>query len=67
MKDRKTREVYLDWDYIYKIEEKLKMRFSCFGSYCYIWAVFNCCRSIHKNTHALTSEDMKAFEESDEE
>lgn len=62
----KTKEVSRGWDYIYKIERKFSSNFTNLGEFSYVLAIFNCCRSQHKETEALLKDQIGAFDEQEE-
>jgi len=51
-----------EWQYVYPIESRFKNLFTFQGSYSFVFAVFDCCRSVLKNRETLTLEESETLD-----
>lgn len=61
--DFKTKQIITDWVFAFDIESAFKNKFTYHGQDCFIWAVYDCCRSVLKEHDALISAEITEIQE----
>lgn len=63
----KTEKGITKWQYIYPIEKIIHAKLTFAGDKLFIWGVFDCCRSLHKDSKALLGSEIEEFEKKNQE
>lgn len=61
--DFKTKEKKQVWIYFYDIETRFRRKFTSLDDSCFVWSIYDCCRTILKEKPALLEEQIKNIEQ----